>query len=175
MSALLIFLMSGCGSSPENNPPAVASDTAASTALNVISIVSSGPGEYAVTADNFSNIGGVEVTITYDTGTFANPRITPGSLLAGTMFVQNLSFSQSSLKFAAISLSAISGSGTLATINFDARGTPASTPEITVVKIAPLNGTPVAVPEPVQPPAPSAGAMLPAAGVIVTTAGTATP
>jgi len=89
---------------------------------NVISIVSSVPGEYTVMAQNFVDIGGVEIEISYDTTTLANPRTTQGTLTAQTMFVTNPQFRPDVVKFACMSLNPIAGSGSLATITFDLLG-----------------------------------------------------
>jgi len=102
---------------------------------NLVNMISTAPGEYSVKAVNFSNVGGVEVTISYDSGALSNPRITQGALLAGTMFITNPRYSPNSLKLAAMSLGSILGSGTLATISFDLIGAAPNTPVITTVKI----------------------------------------
>ena len=74
---------------------------------------------YAVKGYDFVDVGGVEAEIHYDPATLSNPRITQGPLLASTMFIPNAKFSASSVKITAMSLSAIKGSGDLATITFD--------------------------------------------------------
>lgn len=87
-----------------------------------IVVVPGGNGVYYVRAVDFVEIGGVEIEIQYDTATLSNPRITQGSMLASTMFIPNPKFSASSVKIAAMSLSAMKGSGDLATISFDIKG-----------------------------------------------------
>lgn len=139
------------------------------TVANFIKIVPTAtPGEYSVMAENFSGIGGVEVTITYDTSLLANPRITQGALLAGAMFISNTKYTASSVRFAAVSINAINGSGNLATVSFDLVGAVPSTPFLTQVKLAKADGT---IPRsggvnsvPNQPQDSSAGGSVPAAG-----------
>jgi len=75
---------------------------------------------YVVKGYDFVDVGGVEIEIFYDNTTLSNPRLTQGSMLASTMFVPNAKFSATSVKIAAMSLSAINKSaGDLATITFD--------------------------------------------------------
>jgi hypothetical protein len=149
-------------------------------AVGSIQIVPSGPGEYTVMASNFSNVGGVDVTITYDTTSLVNPRITQGSLLAGAVFVSNLTL-PGSVKFAAMSLRAISGCGTLATITFDLPGAAPNIPVIKAVKLAAAASTSppissvVPVPPADQPPPASAGGSVPATRESGSTAGISTP
>lgn len=102
----------------------------------IVNIVLSGPGEYSVIAGDFFNVAGAEVTITYDTNILGNPRITQGALLAGTFFLSNLYYTPRSLKFTAMSLSGISGSGSLAAIKFDLLGAAPNAPEISALKIS---------------------------------------
>lgn len=138
-------------------------------AMGSIQIVPSGSGEYTVMGSNFSNVGGVEVTITYDPNYLVNPRITQGPMLAGTMFIPNLRYMTNSVKIAAMSLRAISGSGTLAIITFDLLGAAPNTPVITSAKLSPANpaslpvSSDVPVPPVDKPPSSSAGGSVPAA------------
>lgn len=146
---------------------------------NFVYIVPSGPGEYSVMASNFSNVGGAEVTIAYDTNSLVNPRITQGTLIANTMFVQNLLYSANSVKFAFMSLKAISGSGTLATISFDLLGATPGSLVVTAQKISsiappPPPGSVVTVPAPDQPPS-SPGGSVPSTSGSGSTSGTSTP
>lgn len=147
---------------------------------NYVYMIATAPGEYAVKAGNFSNIGGVEVTISYDSSALGNPRITQGTLLSGVMFIPNLHYTTDSVRFAAMSLNAISGSGTLATINFDLLGAVPSAPVLTRVKLVSttaveLTGSgDIAAPVPDQPSDKSSGGSVPAQGGSGSTAGTST-
>lgn len=96
-----------------------------------MSVVPGGTGVFYLKGYNFVNIGGVEVEILYDTATLANPRITQGPLLASSMFIPNPNCSPpacsrpNAVKIAAMSLSGLSGSGDIATITFDLKGSTA--------------------------------------------------
>jgi len=87
-----------------------------------VELVPGAKGVYYVKAVDFVDVGGVEVEIQYDKLTLSNPRITQGPMLASTMFIPNTQFSPSSVKIAAMSLSALKGSGDLAVITFDVKG-----------------------------------------------------
>lgn len=115
-----------------------------------ISVVPGGGGVYYVKGFDFTDIGGVEIEIQYDTATLANPRITQGSLLASTMFIPNPKFSASTVKFAAMSLSAIKGSGDLAAITFDLKG---AAPGVVTIARSKLTTTTAATVTPGTPPA----------------------
>jgi len=101
-----------------------------------IIIVPGENGVYYVKAVDFGEISGVELEIRYDTATLANPRITQGSMLASTMFIPNTKFSASTIKIAAMSLSSIKGSGDLATLTFDLKGTNPPRPTVIRSKLA---------------------------------------
>jgi len=70
---------------------------------------------------DFQGVGGVKVTITYDTSTLANPRVSQGSLLSGATFIPNTG-ALGSVILGAISVQGINGSGPVATISFDLKG-----------------------------------------------------
>jgi len=126
---------------------------------NIVTIVPAGPGVFTVMARNFVDIGGVELEITYDTTSLANPRIVPGALTAQTMFVPNPQFRPNMVKLAFMSLRPIAGSGSLATITFDLLGpAPGS---VSIVRTILASSTGSSVPASgggtVPAPVPSAG------------------
>lgn len=143
-----------------------------------ISLVPGGSGVYVVKGADFTDIGGVEIEIQYDAATLANPRITQGPLLASTMFIPNPKFSASTVKFAAMSLSAIKGSGDLATITFDLKG--AAPGAVTIARSKLTNVTANTVKLDTPPPAATADAggtgvgTIPVGGSRTATTGTGT-
>lgn len=81
------------------------------------------PKVYVVKGYSLGEFSGVEVEVMYDAEAFTNPRIIQGGMLGSTTFIPNPSYSKSSVKIAAVSTSAITGSGNdLATIIFDLKG-----------------------------------------------------
>lgn len=76
------------------------------------------------------NVSGMEVTVSYDAGTLANPRVEMGSLVRGMVAAVN---SSNPVKLAVLSGNkSVSGDGTIATITFDRTG--ASPGRITSLK-----------------------------------------
>jgi len=122
-----------------------------------VAIIPAGPGVYAVMAQNFVDVGGCEIEITYDTTAFANPRIVQGDLTARTMFVPNPQFRPNVVKLAFMSLMPIVGSGTLATITFDQLGTVPGTVQVSRLIFAPPTGSPVTAGGGSTVPAPAPG------------------
>jgi len=114
-----------------------------------IVVVPGSNGVYYVKAVDFGEIGGVEIEIQYDVASLANPRISQGPMLASTMFIPNTKFSASSVKIAAMSLTAIKGSGDLATLTFDVKRANPPKPAVIMSKLAAATGAAVKVDTPV--------------------------
>lgn len=110
--------------------------TAAPLFAATVSIEDRGSGVYYIMGHGFSDEGGVEVEVRYDTATLSNPRISQGSLISSAMFIPNPKFSASSIKIAAMSLTAIKGDGDLAVITFDLKGATAGPVLVTRYKTA---------------------------------------
>lgn len=125
-------------------------------------------GNYTVNAADFTNVGGVEVEVQYDTTALANPQLFQGPKLASTMFIPNPKFSASSVKIAAMTLSGISGSGILATIRFDVIKENPLTPAVVRQKITTTSAAAI------KPDPPSSGTAS-STGGSVTTGGEGTP
>lgn len=146
---------------------------------NIVTVVHTAPGVYTVMAQNFVNIVGVEIEITYDTATLANPRIAQGALTAQTMFIPNPRFKPNMVKLACMSISPIAGSGSLATITFDLLGSPPGTVQISRLVLAPTSGTSVPtgggdsgpLPVPNTEPATVPGPVPSASGILVVSGG----
>lgn len=89
--------------------------------VSALSIVPSGPGVFTVQAINLANVAGIELTITYDVSSIANPQVTPGAITSGAMMATNTSV-PGRVRWALINPQPISGAGTLMTISFDLLG-----------------------------------------------------
>jgi hypothetical protein len=76
-------------------------------------------GVFLLQAADLAGVHGVEVQISYDPLTLANPRVDMGSLASGTLNAANRS---NPIKIMMISSNPLKGSGTLATITFDRVG-----------------------------------------------------
>jgi hypothetical protein len=86
-----------------------------------VAISSGGNGVFDLQGTGFSGVAGAKITISYDTGTLANPRVIQGGLMSGSMMAVNTS-SPGTIVLALISTAAFSGSGSIATISFDLPG-----------------------------------------------------
>jgi len=82
-----------------------------------ITVLPSGADQYVVQGGDFSGIGGVDITLRYDTSSISNPRVTVAGLASGALMAVNSS-TPGVLRFALIRTTAISGSGPIATMNF---------------------------------------------------------
>jgi len=77
---------------------------------------------FVVQGTDFQGVSALDITVAYDTSTLANPRVSQGNLLTGMSFMPNPGI-PGAVKMAAIKIPGISGSGPVATISFDLKGT----------------------------------------------------
>jgi hypothetical protein len=98
-------------------------------------------GVFYINGVNFEDVGGVELEIAYDTTALANPKITAGEKLASTTFMANSNFAKNKVKIAAMTLSPINGSGVLAIISFDLKGTAPGSVAVTKKRLPKLDTT----------------------------------
>jgi hypothetical protein len=96
---------------------------ASAFAAPTVTINSSGKGMFTLQETGFDGIAGAKITITYDTKTLVNPRVTQGGLATGALFVANTTSPGSIIvAFATADPKGIVGDGLLATISFDLVG-----------------------------------------------------
>lgn len=72
-------------------------------------------------AIKLANVAAIDLTITYDALSLANPQVTPGAIISGAFMVTNTSV-PGRVRCALINTQPISGAGTLMTISFDLLG-----------------------------------------------------
>jgi hypothetical protein len=110
-------------------------------AAGVVSVTPSGNGIYTVNGSGFSGVSGVDMVITYDTATLSNPKVTQGSLMAGSMMIANTNVA-GSIRLGLVHASGVSGSGPIATVNFTVRSgsSPARVPVVASVKLIDASG-----------------------------------
>jgi len=89
--------------------------------VSTLSIVPSEPGVFTVEATKLANVTAIDLTITYDASSLANPQVTPGAITSGAMMATNTSV-PGRVRWALINTQPISGAGTLMTISFDLLG-----------------------------------------------------
>ena len=72
---------------------------------------------YAVQGNDFSDASGMDITIVYDSTALAGPQVAQGGLVGGALMATNAS-TPGMLRLALVRVSAINGSGAIATVNF---------------------------------------------------------
>ena len=95
--------------------------TASNASAAAITINSSGTSSYQVVGSGFSGVSALNVTIRYDQSVLDSPRIDPGNLSNGTLFVANPGL-PGEIRIAFVHQSGVSGSGAIAEITFNRKG-----------------------------------------------------
>lgn len=72
---------------------------------------------YEVKGNDFSDSSGIDITIRYDPAALASPQVAQGGLVGGALMAVNVSTS-GKIRLALVRVTAINGSGTIATITF---------------------------------------------------------
>jgi hypothetical protein len=88
----------------------------------ILTISSSGNGVFALQGAGLADVAGIDVTISYDTATLANPRVVQGGMISGAMMMANPNYSPGVIRIVIVTTRIIAGSGLIATINFDRPG-----------------------------------------------------
>ncbi|HJV64950.1 MAG TPA: hypothetical protein VJ550_04385 [Geomonas sp.] len=91
-------------------------------AASQLTISPSGGGVFAVTG-KLEAVAGLQIAITYDGTLLSNPRITSGDLITGHGMIAVPNATSNPIQLAAVSGSAVTASGTVATITFDTAST----------------------------------------------------
>jgi hypothetical protein len=82
-----------------------------------VTITSSGGGSFVVQGDNMNGVGGIDLTIGYDTTVLNSPTVTKGSLVSGALMAPNTTI-PGTIRIAIIQTTPLSGSGPIAAISF---------------------------------------------------------
>jgi hypothetical protein len=88
------------------------------SAVSTLTISSSGNGDFLLQGNGMENVAAMDITITYDTNTLANPRINRGGLIPGAIMEVNPNV-RGTVRMLIITLTPVEGSGTIATLAFD--------------------------------------------------------
>jgi len=83
-----------------------------------VTIAPSSDSVYVLQGNDFSGASGIDVTIRYDAAALANPRVVLGGLVGGALMAVNPS-TPGMIRLALVRITAINGSGTIATVTFD--------------------------------------------------------
>jgi len=108
LTIALLPLLAGCGGGggSDGTPPS----TTITATLDSAGLVT-------LTAENLSNVAGMEITLYYDSQTLSNPQVTQGALVSQGISESNTD-TAGIVRIVAITAQTFSGTGTIATIAF---------------------------------------------------------
>jgi hypothetical protein len=124
-------------------------------AVSTISISPAGDGIFALQGIGIEDASAMEINVTYDTSTLANPRVVEGSFITGAMSAINPNVA-GLVRIVSIRIAPMKGSGLIATLTFTRTGPSAGRILSLSAKLANVNGTRIASQVQVVNPADSA-------------------
>ena len=111
-------------------------------ALSTVTITPGGDAAFLLQGTGIADAAALEINILYDAGALVNPRVVEGPLIAGAMTAVNQSL-PGMVRMVIIRLTPIRGSGVIATLSFDRRGSAAGAVTSASVKLADSTGAPL--------------------------------
>lgn len=111
-------------------------------AVSTVAISPEGGGVFLLQGTGIENAAALEINIVYDANTLANPRVAEGPLIAGAMTAVNQGL-PGMVRMVVIRLTPISGSGVIATLSFDRRGSSPGIVNSMNVRMANIKGAPL--------------------------------
>jgi hypothetical protein len=90
-------------------------------AVSTLAISPAGEGIFLLQGIGIEDAAALEITVSYDTATLANPRVVEGPLIAGAMTAVNRNV-PGMVRMAVIRLTPVKGSGVIAKLSFDRTG-----------------------------------------------------
>lgn len=111
-------------------------------ALSTVSLAPAGDGVFLLQGTGIEDAAALELTVLYDTETLANPRVAEGPLIAGGMTAVNPNV-PGTVRIVIIRLAPIRGSGVIATLSFDRKGSSSGRIRALGIKLADIKGTPL--------------------------------
>jgi hypothetical protein len=112
-------------------------------AMSTVTISSDGPGVFLLQGMGIEGASALEINILYDANTLANPRVVEGPLISGSMTAINQNI-PGMVRMVIVRLSPIQGSGIIATLSFDRKGLSPGIITSMNVRLANINGSPLA-------------------------------
>jgi len=106
---------------------------------SAISVVSAGDGLFTIQGSSMDGIAGIDITINYDPATITNARVNQGGLISGAMMLANVNV-PGSIRIAVITTTPFRGSGPIASVAYDRKGTSAGRITAVNAKVANLEG-----------------------------------
>ena len=112
-------------------------------AVSTITASSAGDGVFLVQGIGIEDASALEINVQYDTATLANPRVVAGPLIAGAMTAVNPNV-PGTVRMVIIRLAPVKGSGVIATMTFDLKGSSPGWITALDARLANINGAPLA-------------------------------
>jgi hypothetical protein len=109
-------------------------------AVSMISATPGGDGVFLLQGIGVEDAAALEITVQYDSATLANPRVVEGPFIAGSMTAVNPNI-PGAIRIVAIRLTPIRGSGLIATMTFDLKGSSPGKIISLTAKLANVQGT----------------------------------
>ncbi len=117
---------------------------AAGFAASTVTISPGSDGVFLVQGTGIEGAAAMEINIGYDLSTLSNPRVVEGPLISGAMTAVNPNV-PGMVRIVVVRLSPISGSGLIATVSFDTRGSSPGMITSLNARFADSQGSPLAV------------------------------
>lgn len=111
-------------------------------AVSTVTILPAGDGIFSILGTGIEGASAIELAVSYDSTTLANPRVVEGPLIAGAMTATN-SAVPGTVRLVIIRISPISGSGVIATLTFDRTGPSPGRISALTARLANAHGAPL--------------------------------
>ena len=111
-------------------------------AVSTITATSGGDGVFLLQGIGVENAAALEIVVSYDTAALANPRVVAGPLIAGAMPVFNPNV-PGTIRILTVTLTPVRGSGVIATMTFDRKGSSPGSITALAARLADINGSPI--------------------------------
>lgn len=111
-------------------------------AVSTITTSSTGEGVFLLQGIGIEDAAAFEIIVSYDTAALANPRVARGPLIAGAMTAINSNV-PGMVRMVIVRLTPVKGSGVIATLTFDRKGSSPGTVTSLSARLAAINGAPL--------------------------------
>jgi hypothetical protein len=111
-------------------------------AVSTVTISSTGDGVFLLQGIGIEDAAAFEIIASYDTSTLANPRVVAGPLISGAMTAINPNI-PGMVRMVIVRLTPVKGSGVIATLTFDRKGSSPGTVTSLNARLANIHGGPL--------------------------------
>ena len=111
-------------------------------AVSTVTATSAGDGVFLLQGLGIEGAAALEIVVSYDTAALANPRVVAGPLIAGAMPVFNPNV-PGTIRIVMVTLTPVRGSGVIATMTFDRKGSSPGSITALAARLADINGSPI--------------------------------